>query len=47
MESVADLRNTCVKKSTNYVTGMARCDNVLWVDGSVELKAKLNSRRIS
>jgi len=26
------------------VTGMARCDNVLCVGGSMELKANLNAR---
>ena len=42
---MADLRTQFVKKSKCYLTGMVRCDNVLCVDDSMELKAKINGRR--
>jgi len=34
-----------VRKSTSYVTCMSGCDNVLMLDGSVELKVKMDGRR--
>jgi len=45
MDSVADLRTQFVVKSKCYLTGMVRCDNVLCVDDSMELKAKMDGRR--
>jgi len=46
MESVSDLRTQFVIKSTSYVTGMARCDIVLSVDGSMELKGNFNGKKV-
>ena len=44
-EIVTDLRTQFVKKNKCYLTDMVRCDNVLCVDDSMELKAKVNGRR--
>ena len=45
MDSVADLRTQFVMKSKCYRTGMVRCVNVLCVDVSMELRAKMDGRR--
>jgi len=45
MDSVADFRTQFLMKSKCYLTGMVRCDNVLCVDDSMELKAKMDGRR--
>jgi len=49
MESVADLRSSCVRKSKRYVTGMARCHNAMivwnlresWMPGKCEELLKI------
>jgi len=36
----------CVRKSASYVTGMAQCDIVLWVDDGTEMKRKNDATKI-